>query len=316
MKISAILLIAIILLASTVSARQTTDLSCNDFRPSNDALERFPQLVGACEGIVERDGQLFGLFRAEVRRVRGNTVTWYLPATNRVITTSPDASVRVLSNDRKVRPRDLARGDEIRIYLSVDEFSKPDIEEVALLTESDVLVAVAIDGIDGMRIEQIPGRVVTSTVETVVIVEAIDRETREISVIDSSGLRYSIVAGDMVRNFDQLEPRDRIVTEYLESVAIFVTPADAPALGDAGAIEVAPLGEKPGVAVADTYMVRATIEAINVDDRIATLRGDDGRTRTVKLAGNVPLELVAVGDEVRMRITEAIAITVRKADKS
>jgi hypothetical protein len=309
-------LTAAALVATGAEAQQMTELSCNDFRPSNEAIERFPQLAGACEGIVERDGELFGLFRAEVRRVRGNAVTWYLPATNRVVTTSPDASSRVLSDGRKVRPRDLARGDEIRLYLSVNEFSKPDIEEVAFLTESEVLIDVAIEGLEGMRIEQIPGRVMTSVVETVVIVEAIDRETRELSVIDSTGQRYTIVAGDMVRNFDQLEPRDRIITEYMESVAVFVTPADAPELGDMAAIEVAPLGDKPGVAAADTYMIRATIEAINVDDRIAMLSGEDGRTRTVKLGDNVPLELIAVGDEVRMRITEAIAITVRKADKS
>ncbi len=316
MKMPALLLVAVALIASSAEARQMTELSCADFRPSNEALERFPQLAGACEGIVERNGELYGLFRAEVRRVRGNAVTVYLPATHRVFTSTPDPSVRVMSDGRKVRPRDLSRGDEIHLYLSVDEFSKPDIEEVVLLTESDVLVDVAIADLEGMRVEQIPGRVITSVVETVVIVESVDRETRELSVIDSSGARYTMVVGDMVRNFDQLEPRDRIVTEYLESVAVFVTPADAPELGDMAAIEVAPLGDKPGVAAADTYMIRATIEAINADDRIAMLSGEDGRTRTVKLADNVPLDLVAVGDEVRMRITEAIAITVRKADKN
>jgi hypothetical protein len=30
----------------------------------------------------------------------------------------------------------------------------------------------------------------------------------------------------------------------------------------------------------------------------------------------VPLDLIDVGDEVRMRVTQALAISVRKADKS
>jgi len=313
MKMPALLIVAAVFLAAGANAQQTTALSCKDFRPSAEALERFPNLAGACEGIVERDGELFGLFRAEIRRVRGNEVTVYLPATDRTFRTVPDREMRVLVDGRKMRPRDLDRGDEIRLYLSVDKLSTPNVDEVALLTESEVLVGVAIEDVEGMRIEHIPGRVITSAVETVVIVEAIDRETREISVIDSAGQRYSFVAGDMVRNFDQLQPRDRIVTTYLESVAVFVTPADTPDLGDAMAIEVAPPGEKPGFAAADTFVVKAVIEAINVDDRIATLRSEDGRARTVKLADNVPLELVSVGDEVRMRITEAIAISVREA---
>ena len=120
----------------------------------------------------------------------------------------------------------------------------------------------------------------------------------------------------MIMNFDQIEPRDRIVTEYLESVAIFVVPEGAPALGDAGAVELAPLGGKPGIKAADTFMIKATIEALNVTDRIVTLRGEDGTLRTVKLGEDVPLEHVEVGDEVRMRVTEAIAISVRKADVS
>ncbi len=313
MKMPVLLLAATVFLAKSVSAQQTTELSCKDFRPSAEALERFPNLVGACESIVDRDGELFGLFRAEIRRVRGNEVTVYLPATDRTFRTVPKPEMRVLVDGRKMRPRDLDRGDEIRLYLPVNKLSTLNVDEIALLTESEVLVGVAIEDVEGMRIEAIPGRVQTSAVETVVVVEAIDRETREIKVIDSSGQRYSFVAGDMVRNFDQIQPRDRIVTTYLESVAVFVTPSDAPELGDAMAVEVAPPGEKPGFAAADTFMVKATIEAINLDDRMALLRSEDGRARTVKLADNVPLELVGVGDEVRLRITEAIAISVRKA---
>ncbi len=313
MKMPAFLLAAAVLLATSASAQQMTELSCKDFRPSAEAIEKYPNLVGACEAIVDRDGELYGLFRAEIRRVTGNKVTVHLPATDHTFRVVPKPEMRVVVDGRKMRPRDLDRGDEIRLYLAVNKVSTLNVDEVALLTDSEVLVGVAVEDVDGMRVEAIPGRVQTSAVETVVVVEAIDRETREIKVIDSSGERYSFVAGDMVENFDQIEPRDRIVTTYLESVAVFVTPHDAPELGDAMAVEVAPPGEKPAVAVADTFMVKATIEAINLDDRMALLFTEDGLAMTVKLAENVPLELVGVGDEVRVRITQAIAISVRKA---
>ncbi len=61
-------------------------------------------------------------------------------------------------------------------------------------------------------------------------------------------------------------------------------------------------------------MVKATIDSLNMTDRIATLKLEDDGSRTIKVAEDVPLELVSVGDEVRLRITQAVAISVRKAD--
>jgi LPXTG-motif cell wall-anchored protein len=371
-KLKLALLLGALLATGAASAQEPTALSCSDFRPTEEALERFPNLIGACEGIVERDGELFGLFRGEVRRVRGSQMTVYLPSTDKTFTIRPDASTRVIVDGRKVRPTDLATGSEFRIYLSVNEFAKPDIEEVAFVTEEDVLIqvavasapvlpttasswpAVALGGLlllgsgyllrrrrvridaslavllsialiasapsakadDHEKTIDIPARVVTSTVKTAAIVEAVNKETREIKVIDASGRRYSFIASDMVANFDQIEPRDRIVTEYIESVAVAIAPAGAPELGDAAAIELAPLGDKPSVKGADTFMVRATIEAVDEKNRTALLRGENGRARTVQVPDDVPMEIVKVGDEVRMRITEAIAISVVHPDKS
>jgi len=287
-----------------------TQLSCKDFIPTQEARERFPDLAGACEGVVERDGELFGLFRAEVRRVRGNNITLHLPATDHTFTVRPDPATRVMVDGRKVRPRDLATRQEIRIYLSASEFAKPDVEEIAFVTESEFLVDVPVDELSSVSI---PGRVITSTARHEAIVESVNKETREIKVVDANGKIHKFVAGDMVANFDQIEPRDRIVTEYLESVAVFVVPEGSPSMGDMGMVEVAPLGEKPGMAMADTYMVAAKIDAIDTDTRVVTLRGDDGFQTALRVADDVNLGEVKVGDEVRMRVTEAVAIKVVEA---
>lgn len=311
MKASAFgITLAAILLFPNANAQEMTQLSCKDFLPTEEARQRFPDFAGACEGIVERDGELFGLFRAEVRRVRGNRVTLHLPATDHTFTVTPDPSSRVLVGGKKVRPRDLATRQEIRIYLSASEFATPDVEEVAFVTESDFLVDVPIDELSTVSI---PGRVITSTERREAIVESVNKETREIRVVDADGKMHKFVAGDMVANFDQIEPRDRIVTEYLESVAVFVAPAGAPALGDMGLVEVAPIGEKPGVAIADTFMIAATIDAIDVSERIVALRGDDGFQNAFRVADDVDMDTFKVGDEVRMRVTEAVAISVVEA---
>ncbi len=64
----------------------------------------------------------------------------------------------------------------------------------------------------------------------------------------------------------------------------------------------------------ETFMVKATIDSLNTTDRIATLKLEDGGSRTFKVAEEVPLELVSVGDEVRLRVTQAVAISVPQAD--
>ena len=304
------LMLAAALLSVSATGQEMTQLSCKDFIPTQEARDRFPDLAGACEGVVEREGELYGLFRAEVRRVRGSNITLHLPATDHTFTVRPDPATRVLVDGRKVRPRDLATRQEIRIYLSASEFAKPDVQEIAFVTESDFMVDVPVDDVSTASI---PGRVVTSTARREAIVESVNRETREIKVVDANGKIHTFVAGEMVANFDQIEPRDRIVTEYLESVAVFVVPEGTPEMGDMGLVEVAPLGEKPGVAMADTYMVAATIDAIDADSRIVTLRGEDGFQSAIRVADNVELANVKVGDEVRMRVTEAVAISVVEA---
>ena len=306
---SALVLVAA-LFSVTASGQEMTQLSCKDFIPTDEARERFPDLAGACEGIVERDGELFGLFRAEVRRVHGGRVTLHLPATDHTFTVKPDPSLRVLIDGRKVRPRDLRPKDEIHVYLSASEFAKPDVEEIAFVTESDFVVDVPVDEISTVSL---PGRVVTSTARREAIVESVNKETREIKVVDANGKIHTFVAGDMVANFDQIEPRDRIVTEYLESIAVFVAPAGTPALGDMGLVEVAPLGEKPGVGIADTFMVAATIDAIDMAEGLVTLRGEDGFQTVIKVADDVDLAEFKAGDEVRMRVTQAVAISVVEA---
>lgn len=161
-----------------------------------------------------------------------------------------------------------------------------------------------------------PARIVTTLVETAAIVESVDRETREIRVIDAQGNRFTVVADASVKNFDQIEARDRIVTEYLESVAIVILPpgAAAPEQGVAAEVEVAELGDKPGVGVATVEIISAEIHGLNRADRLVTLEMEGGEMRTIKAAENAPLDQVNVGDLVRMRITKAVAVSVVEPD--
>jgi len=65
--------------------------------------------------------------------------------------------------------------------------------------------------------------------------------------------------------------------------------------------------------MADTYMVAATVDAIDAEQRVVALRGEDGFQTAFRVADDVELENLEVGDEVRMRVTEAVAISVVEA---
>ena len=103
-----------------------------------EAKERFADLVGTCEGIYEINGAEYARTSAIVRQVRGSKVRLYLPATDHTfaVTAGPDG--RVWIGDRKVSPRDLQRGDEIGIYLSVDKFTEEKVTEIVMVTDDAV----------------------------------------------------------------------------------------------------------------------------------------------------------------------------------
>ncbi len=141
-KFLTLLVLTTMTVASNLSqAAAPTLLSCDDFHPTSAAIERFPELIGACQGVVDINDALYGKFEAVVRRVSGRNVTLYIPAVDRTMRVSPPNNARVEIGGRKVRVRDLLRGQELSIYLAVSEFAEPVIDELAFLTEENTIVS-------------------------------------------------------------------------------------------------------------------------------------------------------------------------------
>ena len=127
--------------AAAQDAPMTCEQLAEDYRVSSRAndLTPSPDLFGACEDVVMRDGAPYIKVRAVVRRA-GQTMRLYVPATDRTVEITPDPDLRVLLDGRPTSPRRLQRGQEIRIYLSVAEFTKPrpePVQQVAMVTEQE-----------------------------------------------------------------------------------------------------------------------------------------------------------------------------------
>ncbi len=149
--------------------------------------------------------------------------------------------------------------------------------------------------------------VVTATVE------AIDYPSRMVTIRGAQARVIDLHADERVRNFNQIKVGDQVKAEVLESIALYVQKHDGtePSVKEGTAVTLAPRGEKPGIAAADTVVVTARVKEINYDTRKVTLRGPQGRSRTLQVHDGAPnMEKVKVGDQVVVRHTVAGAITV------
>jgi hypothetical protein len=83
--------------------------------------------------------------------------------------------------------------------------------------------------------------------------------------------------------------------------------------GTSSAIVRAPLGGKPGGRVVDTVGFIAKVVSVDTANRQVTLRTADGTNQTVKVGPDINLANVNPGDDVGVRMTRAIAISVTAA---
>jgi hypothetical protein len=117
------------------------------------AKERFADLAGSCEGVYDIDGKLFVRSQAVIRQKWGNKVRLYLPATDHTFEVQAQPDGRVWVGGRKMRVRDMNRGDEIGIYLSVDKFAEEKVDEIAFATEethAEEIVVVEIEEVEAL----------------------------------------------------------------------------------------------------------------------------------------------------------------------
>lgn len=114
-------------------------MSCDDARSeyewTSEAKVRFADLKGTCEGVYRINDALYAKTKAVVRSASSRKVRLYLPASDRTVEATPDSDMRVDVGGQKLRVRDLNRGDEISIYLSLDAFAQGVVQEIAFATE-------------------------------------------------------------------------------------------------------------------------------------------------------------------------------------
>ncbi len=168
----------------------------------------------------------------------------------------------------------------------------------------------------GTVIASKPGKVAAmSTLELSAQVISINKSTRTLTLKGERGNVVEIVAGDEVRNFDQIRVGDSVVARYaaaltLELKKTRVAPGEPTMSEELGRAKP---GERPAVAGARTVTAIADVTAVDPAAKTISLKGPQGNVVTLDVRNPEQFKVVKVGDQVEVTYTEAVALSVEPA---
>ena len=144
-------------------------------------------------------------------------------------------------------------------------------------------------------------------------VTAVDSAKRTVTLTNEAVESNTYKLGKKVRNFDQIKVGDQVKATLLESVAVVVRKSSAPPDAAEGRlVAVAPMGAMPGVIMAKAREITAKIVSVDTQARTVTVEGPMGGKPTIKVGPKVNLNDLQAGDDVTLRVTDALAISVEK----
>jgi Cu/Ag efflux protein CusF len=145
-------------------------------------------------------------------------------------------------------------------------------------------------------------------------VDKIDAATRTVTLKLPSGDTRTVVAGDEVRNFDQIKVGDKLKVKYVEALTLELKKDGKAVVGrtETGALDRSKPGEKPGGVARREITVVADV--INVDEKAkkVTVKGAKGQM-DLNIRDPEQLKLIKKGDQIQATYTEALAIAMEPA---
>ena len=154
----------------------------------------------------------------------------------------------------------------------------------------------------------------SQSLQITAVVEAINHETRVVTLRGPQGNTVTFTVDEKARNLDQVDVGDIVNTEYVQSISIEVMANTGVEAGEGAftVVERAAEGDTPGVIATDTRIVTATVEAIDLESNTFKLKGPDGIVEEYMARNPENLKRAEVGDLVVITNTEAWAISVEK----
>jgi len=146
------------------------------------------------------------------------------------------------------------------------------------------------------------------------VVEAIDHESRMVTLRGPEGNSIAFTAGEEVRNLAQIEAGDLASAKYVYnlSIEVYDNPGLIPSEQNLAAMGRTGEGEMPGLGAAGAYVVTATLEAINFETGTIKLKWPDETVDEFTAEEPENLRGAAVGDLVVITQTASMAVSVEE----
>lgn len=147
-------------------------------------------------------------------------------------------------------------------------------------------------------------------------VEAVNKQTRVITIVTEDGKKTSFTLGKEVQNLPQIRVGDIVTVDFFESVAFEVRKPTASELAASTSREVVAVGAKaskgsrPAAVVVAGDVTVLTIEKIDKENQIVTFRGPKGQLVSVRAKHRENLSMAKPGDTVVVTRSELIAAKV------
>lgn len=159
--------------------------------------------------------------------------------------------------------------------------------------------------------EGVPGGIIIETQKISAEVVAIDHEARTATLKGPEGNLVTVAPGPEAINFNQIKKGDLVRVEVATTLQVYIGDEIDEMLDGAEAMAVlAGKGERPGGYVAETVQTTATVTAVDLDERTATLKFKDGSEQIVQVRPDIDLAEGHVGQKVVIQSTTEIAVDV------
>jgi len=144
-------------------------------------------------------------------------------------------------------------------------------------------------------------------------VESIDATTRVVTLKKADGTSVAVVAGPDIARFAEIKVGDKVNARYYENVILRLKQPGEPetmsqVTGTTGSEQTLPGGTK-----AKQTTITATISAIDTAVPSITFTGPSGLKYTSKVQDTEALAKVKVGDKVDIVWTEAMLVSLERA---
>ena len=166
-------------------------------------------------------------------------------------------------------------------------------------------------GEDGAMMEK-PSFYASQSMNISAVVEAIDHESRVVTVRKPDGVLITFTASEEARNLDQVSVGDVLYAEYVRTVSIEVMANEGrePNTAELSAMARTEKGEMPGAMAVDAMVITATVEEINIEANTFKLKGPEGNINEYVARNPDNLKRASVGDLVVITVAESVALVV------